>query len=297
MDLSIGKLQQLVMVARLGGFSRAAAELNISQPALSRSIAAIESRYGFQIFNRQGHGVTLTAAGTQVIAQAEPLLQTMRVFDNNLRLFGSGKAGRLRLGLAPLLASQVLARLASDFFAPDSAAQLQVRIRPGPDLLDELRDDTLELFLYPESHIEPTPDIEVEPFGHIVPVCVVRAGHPLAGRGEVSRAEALSYPWASSLDAPIQAGLPGLPRFICDNYHILRDAVLGSSLVCICSAAFVAAELATGSLRAIHIAGLPLPPTPIHLARLRGRVISPLAEEALDHLRALLAADAAPMAG
>src|SRR5262245_48089126 len=118
MDLSLGKLQQLITVARCGSISRAAEELHITQPALSRSIAAIERRYGFPIFNRIGHGVEPTAAGAQVLSQAEPLLQSMRIFDSNLGLLAAGKAGALKIGLPPLLASQLLADLARDFFTP-----------------------------------------------------------------------------------------------------------------------------------------------------------------------------------
>ncbi|HEX7858348.1 MAG TPA: LysR family transcriptional regulator, partial [Sphingobium sp.] len=149
MDLSFGKLQQLVSVARAGSFSRAAAELNLSQPALSRSIAAIEDRYGFRIFNRLGHGVQLTAAGAQVIADAEPLLRSMSAFDHNLRLFGAGQTGSLHIGMSPLLASEVLMHLARDFFLPGSSAQLRVMVRPGVDLLEALRDDAIELFFFP----------------------------------------------------------------------------------------------------------------------------------------------------
>src|SRR3546814_5825201 len=54
-------------------------ELHISQPALSRSIATIERSVGFPVFNRIGHGVVPTSAGAQMLAQAEPLLQSMRV--------------------------------------------------------------------------------------------------------------------------------------------------------------------------------------------------------------------------
>ena len=155
MSLSIDKLQQLVAVARTGSFSKAAVELNISQPALSRSIASIETHYGFRIFNRLGHGVELTAAGAPVIAQAQPLLQSMRVFDNNLRLFGAGDAGQLFIGLAPLLASQLLSRFAAEFFAAHTMAQLRVTIRPGLVLLEELQHDRIEMFFYPEGHIDP----------------------------------------------------------------------------------------------------------------------------------------------
>lgn len=276
------------MVARTGSFSKAAVELNISQPALSRSIAGIEDRYGFQIFNRMGHGVQLTAAGVQVVAQAEPLLQSMRVFDSNLRLFGSGKVGRLQFGLSPLLASQILAHFAGAFFTPDSTARLRVMIRPGIDLLDALRNDEIELFFFPESHVDPSPDLEVEAIGTIQAACVVRRAHPLAGREDLTLADLLPFPWGSSVDPAILAETIGPAGLICDNYHILRDAVLESDLICICSAAFVERQLADGSLREIVVEGLPLPPTTIYMAKLRGRVNSPLANDTVKRIKGYL---------
>jgi len=289
MDLSIGKLQQLVMVARSGSFSRAAVELNVSQPALSRSIAALEARYGFPIFNRVGHGVELTAAGTHVIEQAQELLQSMRVFDSNLRLFGAGKAGSLSIGLAPLLASQQLAQFAAEFFAPATQAQLRVLIRPGAALLDSLKSDLIELFFFPEGYIDPCPEIDIEPVGTVSPACVVRSGHPLAGRQDLSLEDLAGFPWASSVEPAIAAKALNPARFICDNYHILREAVLGSDLICICSSAFVAQQLAEGTLHQIRVDGLPLPPTVIYVAKLRGRISSPLAEDAVRRMRKHLA--------
>lgn len=289
MDISLGKLQQLVTVARWGSFSKAAVELNTSQPALSRSIAAIEDRYGFPIFNRTGHGVDLTAAGAQVIAQAEPLLQTLRVFDNNLRLFGAGKSGQLSFGLSPLLASQVLARFAAEFFTPDTKAQLQVMIRPGPDLLEALKSDAIEMFFFPESHIDPGPELTIEQVGEIASICVVRSAHPLAQQAHLTFADLADYPWACSVAPPIADEMLSSARLICDNYNILLEAVLASDLICICSAAFVAEELANGSLREIHIEGLPLSTTSIYMAKLQGRVSSPLAEAAAQRMREYLA--------
>lgn len=288
MDISLGKLHQLVAVADSGSFSKAALELSISQPALSRSIAEIERRYGFKIFNRRGHGVHLTAAGAQVIAQAHPLLQTLRVFDNNLRLFGSGKAGTLSLGLAPLLASQLLAQFAVEFFTPDTKAQLRVMIRPGPGLLEGLRSDAIEMFFFPEGHIEPGPEICIEPVGRIIPVCVVRSAHPLAARPQLTLDDLSGFPWASSIDPPINEKVLSPARFVCDSYHIVREAVLESDLICICSWAFVAQQLADGKLREIRVDGLPLPPTTIYMAKLHGSVSSPLADQAVKRMRTYL---------
>jgi DNA-binding transcriptional LysR family regulator len=288
MDVSLGKLHQLVVVARCGTVSQAAAELNISQPALSRSIAAIEARYGFQIFNRSGHGVQPTAAGAQVIALAEPLLEQMRVFDQNLRLFGAGDAGELAFGIAPLLASQLLPRFAAAHVPSGSRARLRVMIRPGADLLAELKRDAIEMFVFPESHIDPGPDLAIERIGTVLPVCVVRAGHPLARQAHVALADLAPFPWASSVDPPAAVAALGGARFTCDNYHVLREATLASDMVVICSSAFVADDLATGALRRIAVAGFDLPPTAIYLATLRGRILSPQAERAVRRIAALL---------
>lgn len=289
MDISLAKLQHLVAVARCGSFSRAAAELNLSQPALSRSIAALEDRYGFMLFNRLGHGVEPTAAGLQVLEQARPMLQGLLVFESNLRLLGEGRGGRLAMGMAPLIASQLVAKFSALFFSAGEA-QLRVMIRPGEDLLQALRNDEVELIVFPETHLHDTDEIDVELLGFVRPACVVRRGHPLLNRDRLLVDDLSAYPWASSLEAAVGPQVPSRSRMICENYHILRDAVMASDLVCICSHAFVAEELHEGSLAEIFIEDLPLGPTRIHAARLRGRVHSPLAVRALEAMRAYLAA-------
>ena len=128
----------------------------------------------------------------------------------------------------------------------------------------------------------------MEPVGSIIPVCVVRSRHPLAGRLDLKLKDLAGFPWASSVDPHALRGVDIPGRFICDNYHILRDAVLRSDLVCICSSSFVAQQLRDGTLREIKIKGLALPETTIYMAKLRGRVLSPLAEESVKRMRANL---------
>lgn len=288
MNLSIGRLRQLVTVAKCGSVSKAAADLNITQPALSRSIAALEARYGFAIFNRVGHGVELTAAGAQVVAQAEELLQRMRVFDDNVRLIGSGNSGTLSMGMAPLLASQLLARFAGEFFVPESKAELRVLIRRGDELLAALRNDEIELFFYAESYIEPTAEIEIERIGAIRSICVVRSGHPLLSRPRVTMKDVSAFPWASAVEPVAMPEALGPARFVCDNYHILREAVLRTDLVCICSADFAAEQIADGTLQEIEIEGPRLHNVAIFCAYLRGRMRSPLAAQAVERMRRYL---------
>ena len=290
MGISLWQLQQLLTVARCGSISRGAEELHISQPALSRSIAAIEQHYGFQIFSRIGHGIHPTAAGAQVLMHAEPLLQALRVFASNLKLLAAGKAGALRMGLPPLLASQLLPGLASDFFTPGIQAELRVSVRPGPVLLDELKNDSIELFFFAESQIEYGPDIAIEPVGTMQPICVVRHCHPLASRHDLTLDDLSEFPWASSVEPPAMGKLLNPARLLCDNYHVLREAVQQTDLICICSKAFVARDIAEGRLREIHVEGFLPQESIIFFATLSGRIISPLAVMAIERVRTHLAA-------
>jgi DNA-binding transcriptional LysR family regulator len=293
MDLSLGKLRQLITVARCGSFSRAAEELHMTQPALSRSIAALERRYGFPIFNRIGHGVEPTAAASQVLSQAELLLQSMQVFDSNMALLANAKTGTLKMGLPPLLASQVLAPLAREFFARAAEIELRVSVRSGPALLEELKNDVIETFLFVEGQIDPGPDMAVEVIGAIRPACIVRGNHPLARRTGLTIADLGAFPWASSVEPTAMGKFLNPGRFVCDNYHILREAVLHTDLVCICTQAFAAAELADGRLAVLDIPGFLPDETKIFMTTLKGRVLSPLAKSAVRRIGTILGSSAA----
>jgi DNA-binding transcriptional LysR family regulator len=74
MDLDLRKLRYFVAVADRLHFGRAANELHIAQPALSRQIRALEQDLGALLFTRDRHGVVLTDAGRQLLADAGPLL-------------------------------------------------------------------------------------------------------------------------------------------------------------------------------------------------------------------------------
>ncbi|MPS68156.1 MAG: LysR family transcriptional regulator [Novosphingobium sp.] len=288
MDLSLGKLQHLLAVARCGSFSRAAIELNLSQPALSRSIATIEECYGFAIFNRVGHGVEPTAAGLQVLEQARPLLQGLRVFESNMGLLAGGRSGRLSMGMAPLLASELVPRFSGDFFGANNV-QLRVMVRPGEELIEALANDEVELIFFPGPHVADAGEIDLQHVGDARPVCVVRQGHPLLARKRLQLADLADYPWASSVEDPVGPPIPSRSRMVCENYHILRDAVMAADMVCICSQAFISEDLRDGRLVAVAIEGMPLPPTAIFAGRLKGRVHSPLAARGLAAIRGYLA--------
>src|SRR6202035_1258115 len=74
MDLDLRKLRYFVAVADTLHFGRAADELHIAQPVLSRQIRALEHDLGTPLLTRDSHGVALTDAGRQLLTDAGPLL-------------------------------------------------------------------------------------------------------------------------------------------------------------------------------------------------------------------------------
>ena len=91
--MDLNRLRHIVAVARNQSFSRAAEEQGITQPALSRSIAAFERRHGVVLFDRGRGGVHPTAAGNLVIDQARKLLAAAGDLERSLRRHPAGEVG------------------------------------------------------------------------------------------------------------------------------------------------------------------------------------------------------------
>lgn len=287
MDLT--RLRHILAVAEARSFSRAAEQCCITQPALSRSIAAFETEHGVRLFDRGRGGVLITSAGRLVVEQARAILGATRDLADSLSLYTRGDGGEITFGIGPLAASLILPRLSVRMLAARPHLRLRTEILPPGRLLGELLDDRLELFFGNSWQMESL-DVEVTPVGTMVLAVMVRSGHPLTGRTDLTMADIAAWPAASPVERPA-AGLLGTSgAFICDNCHILREATLASDCVWLSSTAFAAQDLAEGRLVALDIADFPRFESEISLVRRRGRSLSPAAEAVIAEVRLILAA-------
>ena len=133
-SVSFSRLRHILAVARTASFSLAAEEEGISQPALSRSIQAFEAQYGVRLFDRSRRAVTLTPAGELAIQQARVTLAAAEELDRNMSLFAKGAAGRLGIGLGPLLASILLPAIGKTLLRASPLLQIVSRISPADEL-------------------------------------------------------------------------------------------------------------------------------------------------------------------
>ncbi len=107
--MDLRHLRAFVAVVDAGGFGRAGARLNVSQPALSRQIRALEAALDVRLFDRIGRRVQLTSEGEDLLRRARRLLTEAESLGERARTLKSGQTGVLRMGSTPQAMETLLA--------------------------------------------------------------------------------------------------------------------------------------------------------------------------------------------
>ena len=96
--VELNRLRSFAAVAEAGHLTRAAEKLHLSQPALSAQIKALEDELALSLFERTSVGMTLTAAGKRILAEAEKVLAATQVLQAEARALTGAVAGAAKLG-------------------------------------------------------------------------------------------------------------------------------------------------------------------------------------------------------
>jgi LysR family transcriptional regulator, transcription activator of glutamate synthase operon len=146
------ELRQLVYfeaVARLGGFTRAAEQLHIAQPAISAQIRHLERELGTTLFERTTRRVQLTHAGTLLLARARTVIAELDGARSDLDELAAVLRGRLRLGVTQVLGSIDLPGLLATFHRTYPEVSLTVRSGLVAALLSELDAGAVDALIAP----------------------------------------------------------------------------------------------------------------------------------------------------
>ena len=125
----LGDLNLFRVIARVGGFRRAALELDVSPSALSHALRGLETRLGVRLFNRTNRAVTLTEAGTDLLARLEAGFGAIEEGLEALNRYRGKPAGRLRLNVLTDAARLVLGPALSGFLAEYPEVRLEVVVQ------------------------------------------------------------------------------------------------------------------------------------------------------------------------
>ncbi len=113
--MELRHLRYFVAVAESLNFGRAARQLTISQPPLSRQIRALEEELGTPLFARNRRAVSLTAAGSALLPEARGLLREADALKETARHLATGEAGTIALGFISVAAYNILPALVPEF--------------------------------------------------------------------------------------------------------------------------------------------------------------------------------------
>ena len=175
--MDIHHLREFAAIAETGSFSKAARQLHIAQPPLSRHIRQLEDELGIKLFVRTATGVQITREGSLLLHQARAVLDdATALFDLAVRA-RSGRAGMLRVAMAPGLC-EVVNRIRIHLVK--SVPQLSIE---GMDMTSSqqyaaLRRRIVDVGLL--RHVPDDADIETEPLFPERFVVLVSEVHPLA---------------------------------------------------------------------------------------------------------------------
>lgn len=291
--MDVHKIANLHAVARAGSYSAAAAELNISQPALSRSIAALEKSIGARLVKRERgrSGIEMTEAGLDLLTASSGLLAELANVEARYSIAREANSERLAFGLGPMLASVLAPGTLRELM---TAPRLTVRVDVGSGhaALNKIVDGTLDFFLGPIPPEGVPGRLRVTHFDSgFQPKVWVREGHPLlALDGSAKMLDALrNFPKLSGTawnEVVIRnATLPDEVALVStvqvDNHEILielarhSDGVLISSVDC-ARHGFIAL---TGDLLPLQLV------EEVHLFHPKGVTLSPPARKAIALLR------------
>ena len=194
MAFSFRQIQYFVAAAEHGAVARAAHALSISQSTMAESIRELEADLGFPLFERRAQGVELTLKGNLFLRHARKILADVAEARRALGDDGSAAAGRLAIGVTPLVAGYVLAEILARFRRAFPAVSLDI-VEDGRSYLEHLlvngELDVGVIVAGPEKDGSALKVESVETSRYRV---WLPAGHPLADKDRISIRELVADP-------------------------------------------------------------------------------------------------------
>ncbi|MBP0624454.1 LysR substrate-binding domain-containing protein [Cupriavidus consociatus] len=226
-------------VLRSGSILRAAQELNLTQPAVTKVVHELEGHFGGPLLVRGNRGVTATELGELVARRSKSLLAELRHMTDEVNAFQEGAAGQVLVGTLISASAVLLPRAIQLLKARAPAVVVTLRVGQMDQLLPALSVGDLDLVVarIPDDGgwQGKSPGLEAEAL-YAEQLCAVGgAHHPLASRNFASLADMLAFPWIlptrdSSLRRTaerlfFEAGL-GAPANVVESLSVLTNVAL-----------------------------------------------------------------------
>jgi len=271
-------MQTLVRVVDTGSFSAAARQLNVGQPAVSKTIAQLEDRLGVRLLARSTRGLTPTEAGLRFCERARRAIEEADEAELAARGSGTGLAGTLRVSAATTFARLHIVPALSGFLEehPDLSIELILDDRVI-DLVEEGIDVSLRMGDLPDSaatarRLGSSPRAVLATEGYLDRMGTPKAPADLAAHHAIVYTQGHAHAWLFSRGST-QTSVSVSGRLRVSSAEGLRAAVLADIGLTIASHWMFAPELADGRVRTV-LDDWQLPPIDLWAVFPTGRLAS-----------------------
>jgi LysR family transcriptional regulator, low CO2-responsive transcriptional regulator len=206
--MTLAQLQSFVLVARLGSVKAAAAELSVTEPAVSVAVAALRKELGDELFVRNGRGIALTAGGRRLASLASEILgladQARRSVQDS-----PGQPRLMQVAVTNVVAEHI-GPVIDAFTARDLGLEVAIDTVAGASMAELLEHRRADIALGPAPPPERAATVASVPFLRCRLIVVAAPGHPLASRSDIPPAELAGERWLlgpPELDPTTGAGL------------------------------------------------------------------------------------------
>jgi len=187
------QLRGFYFTAILGSVSKASRVINLTQPAVSLQIKALESDLNTSLFERKGPNISLTKDGTTLLELVSPLVEGIDNLKENFKVL-TNKTDEKKITIAANQATilYLLPKLIKKYTTiyPDMKVRIQAAI--AEDGIEKLRRGDVDIIVGPPSFDIPK-DFIYYPIFYYDPVLITRPEHPLAGKENVTIEEMSKY--------------------------------------------------------------------------------------------------------
>lgn len=191
--MTLNQLLYFQTVAKHQHFHKAAEELNISQPSLSRSIATLEEELGIMLFERQGRNVRLTKYGRIFLEHAERILKDVDMATLQMRQL-TGDEGHVDIAYVFPLAGHYIPHMVRRFLSQEKNRKVTFSFHQlhTSALIEGLKNEKFDVIF--GSYVENEPGIQFVPIIHQEMVIIAPEGHPLTESPLVRLQDLEDYP-------------------------------------------------------------------------------------------------------
>ena len=296
------QLRHFLAVLDLGSLSAAAEAVHLSQPALSRSLSALEDELRAPLFDRTGRRLRPTPYALAYAKRARQIVFDANEGTRELKLMRGGELGRLSFAMGSSLAAWLLGPMMLKLMQEAPALKLSALIKTSDTMVEALIGETLDFFVGDISVAALVPDLAAEPVFPCTFGWFGRKDHPLSAKRRIGIGELETYAVVGTghLEETLLrrfAQLYSLRPPVIDHFGIIADDVTSVRRVIVGSDAVVpATDLSMiDALRTGEVVALDVDPPlddlemTLGIVRRQGRTLVPAAERAFEIVRSQFA--------